>query len=266
LKGAGTPIVDRFEAALDGERTDRRVGVGGRTLRVHIVPLQGEAEAKGLLLAQDVTEEVRREREIVAAKETAEAANEMKSALMANMGHEIRTPLTSILGFAEVIGEETDPDGTVAHFAGLIEKGGHRLLNTLDSVLNLSKLEDGSRTLAEEPVDLSAEAASVVEELQAAADEKDIALSIDASAEGVQARADAGVVQLVARNLVKNAIKYTEGGGTVEVRVRDDGNAATLAVEDTGIGISEEALSHIFEPFRQESEGFGREYEGSGSA
>ncbi|MFO8099396.1 MAG: ATP-binding protein [Salinibacter sp.] len=80
----------------------------------------------------------------------------------------------------------------------------------------------------------------------------------------VWARADAGGVELVARNLIQNAIKYTEGGGEVAVRMRSDVDAAILEVEDTGIGIGTAALPHIFEPFRQESEGLGREYEGVG--
>lgn len=258
-------VVEGYRAALDGERTDQRVGIGDRTLRIHIVPLEGESESAGLLLAQDVTEDARRERELVVAKEAAEAADQMKSALLANMSHEIRTPLTSILGFAEVIGEEVAPDDTVAHFASLIEKGGRRLMNTLESVLNLSKLEGGDHVLSEKPVDVLAEARAVLDELQPEADEKGVALSIEEPDETPpRAQADVGGVQLVARNLVKNATKYTEVGGTVEVRVRPDGDAVVLVVEDNGIGIGEKALPHIFEPFRQESEGLGREYEGVG--
>nr|WP_272505129.1 HAMP domain-containing sensor histidine kinase [Salinibacter ruber] len=188
----------------------------------------------------------------------------MKSALLANMSHEIRTPLTSILGFAEVLSEEADPGSNVAHFAELIESGGQRLMNTLDSILNLSKLEGQGRTLSVEPVNLSAEAASIVGELQSAADEKGIALSAETGETPVWARADDGGVQLVARNLTENAIKYTETGGTVQAEVRAEEDAAVIEVSDTGIGIGEEALPHIFEPFRQESEGLGREYEGVG--
>ncbi len=256
-------LVDRYRAALEGERTDQRVEIGDRTLRVHIVPLRGESESAGLLLAQDVTEEARRERELVDAREAAEEASRMKSALLANMSHEIRTPLTSILGFAEIVGEEADAAGPVARFAGLIEKSGRRLMDTLDSVLNLAKLESGS-VLSEEPVDLSAEAQSIVDELQSAADEKDIALSVDTGEGAVWARADTGGVGLIARNLVKNAIKYTDDGGTVQVRVHAEDDAAVIEVEDTGIGIDEAVAAQIFEPFRQESEGFGREYEGVG--
>ena len=258
------PLADRFEAALEGDRTDRRIEIEGRTLRIHIVPLPGQSEAEGLLLAQDVTEEARREGELRKAKETAEAADEMKSALLANMSHEIRTPLTSILGFAEVLSEEANPEGSVAHFAELIESGGQRLMNTLDSILNLSKLEGQGRTLSVEPVNLSAEAASIVGELQSAADEKGIALSAETGETPVWARADDGGVQLVARNLTENAIKYTEAGGTVQAEVRAEEDAAVIEVSDTGIGIGEEALPHIFEPFRQESEGLGREFEGVG--
>ena len=255
-------LVERYWAALEGERTDQRVEIGDRFLRIHIVPIQGRSESQGLLLAQDVTEEVRRERELIEAKETAQAANEMRSALLANMSHEIRTPLTSIIGFAGTIGKEVDPESNAAYFAELIESGGQRLMNTLDSVLNLSKLEREDHTLSIEPVDLSVEVESIVGELHPAAEEKSIALS--AEADSVTAQADAGAVQIVVRNLVKNAIKYTEAGGEVEVRTRVAGDTAVLEVEDSGIGIDEEALPHIFEQFRQESEGLKREYDGVG--
>ncbi|WP_263818991.1 PAS domain S-box protein [Salinibacter sp.] len=201
------------------------------------------------------------------AKEEAEEASRMKSALLANMSHEIRTPLTSIIGFAEVAGTEASTldlptDSPLPDCADRIERGGKRLLDTLEGVLNLSKLEAGQMELDAEPVPLISEVQRVAEELQPKAREKKIDLRLET--ESAWAKADEGGVQIIARNLLSNAIKYTEADGTVWVRsYRADGRAV-LEVEDTGIGMAPEAVDNLFEPFRQASEGFGREYEGTG--
>ncbi|MCS3628437.1 signal transduction histidine kinase [Salinibacter ruber] len=272
IEGGRHPIVDRFEAALEGERTDRRIGVGGRTLRVHVVPLQGDTEAEGLMLAQDITENVRKERELMSAKKAAEEANRMKSSLLANMSHEIRTPLTSILGFAEMIEEETgslEPPAEagdlkpLGEFAGLIQKSGQRLMDTLTGVLNLSRLEAGEMDLAAEPVDLSEQAREVAGELRPQAEAEGLRLQVQAGGEPIWAQADGGGVQIVLRNLVSNAIKYTDDG-ELWLRVYRENGSAMIEVEDSGIGMDPEKIEDLFKPFRQASEGMAREYEGTG--
>ena len=235
-----------------------------------------------------VLDRIEQEHSLQAAKEEAEEASRMKSALLANMSHEIRTPLTSIIGFAEAIGEEasaeradqdagrTDDAGqtdetfsTLVHFAGLIRESGKRLLDTLDGVLNLSKLEAGQMTLDAETVDLAAQVQKITQELRPQAHRADVDLTTDVGDAAVRARADKGGTQIVLRNLVANAIKYAEGG-TVEVRAytaaSDDAEAgdALLEVEDDGIGMDPEEVETLFQPFRQASEGLGREYEGTG--
>ncbi len=211
------------------------------------------------------------------ARRDAEEANRMKSTFLANMSHEIRTPLTSIIGFAEAIGEAPSDEegGLVSNFAELIENSGQRLLATLDSVLNLSKLEAGQMDLERQPVDLVAEAEAIVDELRPEAAEKEITLQVDTPPPSVRAIADAGGVQIIARNLVSNAIKYTEDGGSIWVRLYGDEDTETpgelapsphavLEVEDTGMGMDPEHTEGLFEPFRQASEGKAREYEGTG--
>jgi len=272
IEGGRHPIVDRFEAALAGERTDRRIGVGGRTLRVHVVPLQGDTEAEGLMLAQDITENVRKERELMSAKKAAEEAGRMKSSLLANMSHEIRTPLTSVLGFAEAIEEEIEgleppaeaddlkPPG---EFAGLIQKSGQRLMDTLTGVLNLSRLEAGEMDLGAEPVDLAEQVREVAGELRPQAEEKGLRVQVQAGEKPTWARADGGGVQIVLRNLVSNAIKYTKDG-EIQLHAYQKTGHAIIEVEDSGIGMAPEKVEDLFRPFRQASEGVAREYEGTG--
>ncbi|PSQ81190.1 MAG: hypothetical protein BRD41_03310 [Bacteroidetes bacterium QS_1_63_11] len=224
-------------------------------------------------MVEDIDEQKRQEKELRAAKEEAERLNRMKSAFLANMSHEIRTPLTSIIGFSEAIGDEVaalsgnDNDGSLAtldQFAELIEQSGHRLLETLDAVLNFSRLEAGQMELSRERINLTEEAKETAKLFEPRAEEVGIELDAEASDPSIHTRADEGGVRIVLQNLLSNALKYTKEGGRVHVQVRTDDDDAVLEVEDTGIGMDPDRLSKLFEPFRQASEGTGREYEGTG--
>ena len=242
--------------AADGPR-DFRVQVAGR--RSDTGPPEGQA------IYTDITARKRRERRLKEAKEEAEEANRMKSVFLANMSHEIRTPLTSMIGFAEAISDEVpdDEDGPIPRFASLIEESGHRLMETLDAVLNLSKLEAGEMELSVEPLPLSDEIEETVELFETKAEEAGIDLRVDTPDRPLWGRADPGGLRIMLRNLISNAIKYTEEGH-VWVRAEQDDGAVAVEVEDTGIGMDPEEVSSLFRAFRQESEGLSREYEGSG--
>ncbi|MFB6230991.1 MAG: PAS domain S-box protein [Salinibacter sp.] len=208
-----------------------------------------------------VLEHIDREAELQAAKEEAEAAAQLKSAMLANMSHEIRTPLTSITGFAEILEEQLE--GRARVFAEKVYQSGTRLQQTLESVLQLSRLEAGTYNLDREPVDLSAVVEDTVALLRPQANEKDLSLQVscESNLEGWWSEA---ALNRILENLLENAIKFTPEGGDVYVRARTEGDDTVLAVEDTGIGISDEALPDIFQAFKQESEGMNREYEGTG--
>lgn len=218
-------------------------------------------------LGIDVTDRKRRETELERARDAAEEMNRLKGAFLANMSHEIRTPLTSIMGFAEAIArnlEEAHDDDLSHHFAQLIQRGGRRLLDTLNSVLDLSRLEAGSIELEHGPLDLGAEIRDAVELLRPRADDRDLTLRVVKPATRVDAVLDASAFHSIVSNLLSNAIKFTPPGGIVFVRLQAEDDWIRIEVKDTGIGIDADFLPRLFEPFEQESTGPSRSYEGSG--
>jgi hypothetical protein len=222
---------------------------------------------EGIFHLVDVTDRKERKQALQQAEEAAAGADRLKSALLANMSHEIRTPLTAIIGFADAIGTkatelELPESSSLPGYADLIEQSGKRLLETLEGVLDLAQLEAGHMELAAEAVDLDAQARRVAEEYRPDARANDIDLQLDTS--GTMARADADGIQIVLDNLLDNAIKYTDEGGTVQVRTHQEAGWAVVEIEDTGAGMEPEQVDQLFEPFRQASTGLSREYEGVG--
>lgn len=200
--------------------------------------------------------------ELQEARIKAEEASQLKSAMLANMSHEVRTPLTSITGFAEILKEELE--NRLEKFAAQIYKSGQRLMRTLDSVLQLSRLEAGVYELEREVVSLNRLVEETAETLRPQAEEKALTLETDLLEAQVEGAWNEATLNRILGNLVENAIKFTPAGGHVEVRVREVDEEAILEVEDTGIGMDPEETEGLFEAFKQESEGFGREYEGAG--
>ena len=186
------------------------------------------------------------------AVEEAEEMNRLQAAFLADMSHEIRTPLTSIIGFAEVLDEEA-AEGEARRFSQLILESSQRLLDTVNSVLDLSKLETESVHLDPEAVDAAAEVRDTVRLFQAQAEEAQVDLTVD-TPDQIDARIDASALHRCCSNLVSNAIKYTDDGGSVLVQTRADDDLITVEVEDTGVGIEPAFREDLFEPFEQSDE------------
>ena len=212
--------------------------------------------------AQDVTAETQRNAELMRAKEEAEQMNRLKSRFLANMSHEIRTPLTSIIGFAEIL-REMELQGPVAECADTIYRSSDRLFTTLTSVLDLSQLEAGTLTLHPEELVVQDLVADVVSTHDRYASQQGIALECALPPFDVQATLDRAACMRVLSNIIGNAVKFTREG-SVDVQLDATDEAFTCTVADTGIGIAESFLPNLFDPFKQESNGNTRRYEGNG--
>lgn len=210
----------------------------------------------------DLTERKRYEERLRKAKTTAEEAAQLKTVMLANMSHEVRTPLTSMIGFSGILKNRLE--GRSAKLARLIYKSGERLEHIIEAILKLSELEAGGHTIERETVQLSSVAERLIEEFRPQAGENGVDVDLEAPDAPVEVHADEIAVRRVIGNLLDNAIKFTPEGGQVTVRVYTEEATVALEVEDTGVGIAEEALPEVFETFKQESEGLSREYQGTG--
>ena len=249
--------------ALAGEPAEWTIAFEGVHLETRVKPILDEAGAmvEVIGVAYDVSERVEAAAALDEARCRAEEANRMKSAFLANMSHEIRTPLTSILGFAELLADDIPPEHN--DVPGLIMKGGQRLMNTLNSVLDLARIEDAQMGVRLVPVDVVAEATETVRLLRPLAERKGLRLEVRTLAPPGPVQADSAALDRVVTNLVSNAIKFTREGAVV-VEVGVDGADGLIRVRDTGQGIDAAFLPYLFDAFRQESDGFERQHEGSG--
>ncbi|WP_161541555.1 sensor histidine kinase [Rhodothermus marinus] len=189
-------------------------------------------------------------------------ANAAKETILSTTTHELRTPLSAILGFASVIKEETD-NPLHKEFLEHIEESGHRLLATINDILDLARLRSGSMVVRRVPVEVTETVQNVYKLLEPLARKKGLDFRMELPPEPLRVFGDPSAVERVLTNLVGNAIKFTPEGEVV-ISVTADEKRVRIAVRDTGVGISEEFLPHIFDEFRQESSGEDREFEGSG--
>ena len=211
---------------------------------------------------RDATERRRAQMALVLAKRKAEEVAHLKSTFLANMSHEIRTPLTAILGFADVLSDEvTDPEQR--EFVDLIAQGGRRLMDTLNSVLELARLESGRGEMTLTPAPVAGAVDEAVRLMQPQARDRGLTLTGHIDAPHAIAAVDDGAFGRVLHNLIGNALKFTERGGVTVSLTTDDENVL-VTVRDTGIGIDPAFLPRLFGEFEQASTGVERTHEGAG--
>jgi len=205
----------------------------------------------------------RRTEELQEAKMEAEEMHRLKSAFLANMNHEFRTPLTSIIGFSDTLIEH-DLDPPADQFSRHINENGRRLLQTLDSVLHLSQLEAGSMRLEPERMNVVEEVERLASLFEEQAAQEELILQVEGPDSPIHARLDSAAFKRILGNLLSNAIKFTDPGGMVTVRVWEEDLDVGIEVEDTGVGIDPDFVPKLYDAFEQESSGTGREFEGAG--
>lgn len=213
---------------------------------------------------RDVTEQVLKERALASEKEKAEAASRTKSQFLANMSHEIRTPLNGVIGVASLL-ETTDLNDDQRKFLKLIRESGDLLLSVLNDILDLSKVEAGHMELEAAPFKVSALIARLKGVYEMKAKEKGVYLYVDVRCnEMIERVGDANRILQVLHNILSNAVKFTERGQVI-LRVRDFENEPLhISIADTGIGMTEEQRSRLFEPFMQADYSTTRKYGGTG--
>ncbi|MHB1219729.1 MAG: hybrid sensor histidine kinase/response regulator [Alphaproteobacteria bacterium] len=216
----------------------------------------------------DVTEQKRAQEAIARAADEAQAASRAKSEFLANMSHELRTPLNAILGFSEVILDEVygplQPPNYVEYIK-LVRDSGHHLLNVINDILDMSKIEAGRYDLEFERADLSQVVAECVSMVAASAREKSITVENGMAAPLLLARLDRRAAKQVFLNLLSNGVKFTGPNGKVSIVLGPtNGGWAEITVKDTGVGIPADAIERIFEPFQQADASLSRRHEGAG--
>lgn len=215
----------------------------------------------------DITEQHRFEADLIAAKNDAELANRAKSEFLANMSHELRTPLNAILGFSEIIRDQrlTNDLDTFRRYATDIFDSGQLLLQLINDILDMAKLESGRVDLEERELDMPAVIASSRRLIERKASEGKVRLAIDIDPGLPLLIGGERALKQIVLNLLSNAVKFTPPDGTASISARVNAKGGIeLAVSDTGIGIPTSSLEKLFQPFYQVDAKVSRRYGGTG--
>ena len=238
--------VDR---ALAGERAEALLTEGGASWQLIVSPVQAEGQVTGaVVILVDVTEREQRET--------------LRREFSANVSHELKTPLTSISGFAELMKEGLVPPEKIPEFSGDIWRETLRLIDLVNDIINLSRLDEATEPFEKERVDLYALSQDVLQGLQLQADKKQVSLRL--AGEHLSINGVPQILQEMIFNLCDNAIKYNREGGSVTVSLELQASETRLSVADTGVGIPYAAQNRVFERFYRVDKSHSRAVGGTG--
>jgi cell cycle sensor histidine kinase DivJ len=218
-------------------------------------------------VTRDISERKTQERALIEARDLAEEASRAKSRFLANMSHELRTPLNAIIGFSEVMTHEMfGPVGSPRYleYAKLINESGGHLLELINGILDMSKIEAGKFDLSEELFDFEEVGLQSLRFVKLQADRKGVALKMAVAPEAHTVFADKRAIKQMLVNLVTNGVKFTPRGGEVRVSAARDAGGIEIVVADSGVGISQKDLEKLGKPFEQVDGAHVRTQEGTG--
>ena len=230
--------------------TEQKLPLNDRLYQLAVQPVYKDAELYGMLfILNDVTEQEHRE--------------QLRREFTSNVSHELKTPLTSISGFAEVLSTGLfQNDADVVHFGSLIRKEAKRLLGLIEEIMHLTHIEEGKNMKVKGPVILKNIINDIVEFMEPVLQEKEV--TVHCTMEDVSFIGDMGMIRELAMNLIDNAVKYNRPGGHVYVSVRQEEQHVNLTVRDTGVGIPEDKQKRVFERFYRADTSRSQKINGSG--
>lgn len=242
-------FTELVENALKGEAGRRVIRIAGRYCEIFVNPVKASEEVDGAVIVMlDVTEQEKRE--------------ELRREFTANVSHELKTPLTSISGYAEIIMNGLVKPGDVGAFAGKIYSEAQRLIHLVADIIKLSRMDENSESLTKERVDLYSLALSVKNLLLPQLGKQNITMTVEGGPifyEGVR-----HMLEEMLYNLCENAVKYNKEGGSVQVKISQENGKKKIVVADTGIGIPGKDTERVFERFYRVDKSHSKETGGTG--
>jgi len=238
-----------------------------RPLEQAVVEVASDDRREVVAVLRDVTDRKRQEQALEDARSEAERANAAKGRFLATMSHELRTPLNAIIGFSEMLMQEralTLDAGRRHEYAGLINDSGHHLLAVINGILDMSKIETDNFEITPEPFAPAQVIADCCDLLALRAQEAGVRLEKTPTGELPELVADKRALHQILLNLLSNAIRFTDRGGKVTIGACAEAGSIVFVVEDTGVGISDEDLARVGEPYFQARASYDRRHGGTG--
>ncbi len=235
-------------------------------MRAHRVEALEAGAPQVVAVTRDISARKRHEEDLDLARARAERADELKARFLATVSHELRTPLNAIIGFSELLsgGSVAVDEAQRRDYARIIHDSGHHLLEVVNTLLDMSKIETGNFDVSPEPFDLGALVKGCCDLMRLKSEQGSVVVAREIAHDLPEIVADRRALKQILINLLSNAVKFTPSGGRVTVSLRRDRDRLVLAVADTGVGVPAGDLPKLGNPFFQANSSYSRAHEGTG--